>query len=99
MGHKSGAVPAKKFQRLPVGKMALITADALLQMRWVTPVFQHVFIIIGFKESAMALGKMPHHFFTGISDVCKNTYGNPVMTDNKTMRINGIMGFGEWGYC
>src|SRR6188768_353208 len=64
----------------------------------ISSILQHVFIIICFQESRMALTEIFDHPLAGCSYICKNTDINSIRSKDKTMWICGIMVFWESGY-
>src|SRR5450432_992236 len=68
---------------------------AVFKVNRITSLLQHLFIIVRFQESRMALFEIMNELITGLADIGKNTNICFGCADYKTMGITGIMFFLE----
>jgi len=97
--HQGGPVGGKEFKRLVVRQVSLHSLDAPFQEDRVSPVFQHLFIIVCLQEGSMALAEMVHHLLASRTYIRENTCRDPVCAYRKTMGLGGVMHFGKVHYA
>lgn len=64
-------------------------------MKRVIALFQHLIVIIGLEKCSVTLAEMMDHLFAGHTDIGKNANFNIAARNNKTMRVRGVVQFGE----
>lgn len=98
VAHESRPVRLEHFQRLAVGKVSFASADAVFQEIRITPLVEHLFIVISLQESSVALFKVMDQLIAGDANVGKYADVHIATGYHKTVRICGVVVFGKCGY-
>ena len=88
-------VLCKQFERLCVRQVPIASTDPFFEIVGITPCCKHMLTIICFQKNRMALAEMLDNMSAGITNVGKHAHFHPAVGYHKTMRIAGVMTFGE----
>ena len=75
-----------------IGKMAIATFYSLLQRPGVGSVYQHIEVVIGFKNEKMAASQMLPHKPCRNAEICCDADSTAIHVDGESDRIDGIVG-------
>src|SRR5215203_2680559 len=96
MAHVRWTMRKEQFQRLAIRQMSVPSAYSCLQSQWIRSCFKHLFIVIAFKETGMALFKITDHIFTCNANVSDHSHFHPVAFYDETVRICCIVLLDKW---
>lgn len=91
MAHKCGSVLQEDLKCLQIREVSFTTTDTFFQVKRIGTCFQHIHIIVGFKEGRMALFEMPDEQVIGFAHIGKHADRHLIVSYNEIVRVDRIV--------
>src|SRR5688572_19067510 len=71
--------------------MSFATPDPVFQLKRISSMFEHVFVIVCFEESSVTLTELTDHVWTCLTDIGEYTDLHILASDDEIMRISSVV--------
>ena len=99
MRHTYRPVLLKKFQRLPVRQVSLVSTNAAFKVAGIAAISEHGVVVVGFQKGSMALAEMANNIAACFAYICKNANPCFVALHGETAGLHCIVKLRESSYA